>query len=157
MIQWLSLPDRKPFEIAGDIVTQDGGRMLASVCGADLEPLKDLATDTRACQWDRSAAVAALGHVAAWNDERRVVDPRCMAESDLDDVDASPHGAELRRRREHWPPLDDVVRATSWWGCFAKPRKPEPTLVPVRTSPKVGRNAPCPCGSGSKCKKCCGG
>lgn len=26
----------------------------------------------------------------------------------------------------------------------------------VRTSPKVGRNAPCPCGSGKKYKKCCG-
>jgi SEC-C motif domain protein len=26
----------------------------------------------------------------------------------------------------------------------------------VRESPKVGRNAPCPCGSGRKFKKCCG-
>jgi preprotein translocase subunit SecA len=26
----------------------------------------------------------------------------------------------------------------------------------VRTGPKVGRNAPCPCGSGKKYKKCCG-
>lgn len=25
-----------------------------------------------------------------------------------------------------------------------------------RTVPKVGRNDPCPCGSGKKCKKCCG-
>ena len=24
------------------------------------------------------------------------------------------------------------------------------------TSQKVGRNDPCPCGSGKKCKKCCG-
>ncbi len=28
--------------------------------------------------------------------------------------------------------------------------------VPVRSSPKVGRNEPCPCGSGKKYKKCCG-
>ena len=27
---------------------------------------------------------------------------------------------------------------------------------PVRAQPKVGRNAPCPCGSGKKFKKCCG-
>ena len=27
---------------------------------------------------------------------------------------------------------------------------------PVRTGPKVGRNDPCPCGSGKKYKKCCG-
>ena len=26
----------------------------------------------------------------------------------------------------------------------------------VREGPKVGRNDPCPCGSGKKCKKCCG-
>ncbi|PCC69059.1 SEC-C motif-containing protein [Nannocystis exedens] len=25
----------------------------------------------------------------------------------------------------------------------------------VRTAPKIGRNDPCPCGSGKKYKKCC--
>ena len=29
-------------------------------------------------------------------------------------------------------------------------------FVPVRTEPKIGRNDPCPCGSGKKYKKCCG-
>lgn len=28
--------------------------------------------------------------------------------------------------------------------------------LPVRDSPKIGRNEPCPCGSGKKYKKCCG-
>ena len=28
--------------------------------------------------------------------------------------------------------------------------------TPVRAAPKVGRNDPCPCGSGKKYKKCCG-
>jgi preprotein translocase subunit SecA len=27
---------------------------------------------------------------------------------------------------------------------------------PVRSGPKVGRNDPCPCGSGKKFKHCCG-
>jgi preprotein translocase subunit SecA len=27
---------------------------------------------------------------------------------------------------------------------------------PVRAAPKVGRNDPCPCGSGKKFKHCCG-
>jgi preprotein translocase subunit SecA len=27
---------------------------------------------------------------------------------------------------------------------------------PVRVGPKVGRNDPCPCGSGKKYKQCCG-
>jgi hypothetical protein len=32
-----------------------------------------------------------------------------------------------------------------------------PTIPIVEQSPKIGRNAPCPCGSGRKYKKCCGG
>jgi hypothetical protein len=32
----------------------------------------------------------------------------------------------------------------------------EPGVPYVRDEPKVGRNAPCPCGSGMKYKKCCG-
>jgi SEC-C motif domain protein len=28
--------------------------------------------------------------------------------------------------------------------------------APVKSSPKVGRNEPCPCGSGKKFKQCCG-
>lgn len=30
------------------------------------------------------------------------------------------------------------------------------TMTPVKTADKVGRNDPCPCGSGKKYKKCCG-
>jgi len=32
----------------------------------------------------------------------------------------------------------------------------EPMTPFVRAQPKVGRNDPCPCGSGQKNKKCCG-
>jgi len=35
-----------------------------------------------------------------------------------------------------------------------KPAERPPT--PVRSGPKVGRNDPCPCGSGKKYKACCG-
>ncbi len=31
-----------------------------------------------------------------------------------------------------------------------------PVVIPVRSDDKVGRNDPCPCGSGKKYKKCCG-
>ena len=31
-----------------------------------------------------------------------------------------------------------------------------PTPQPARSAPKVGRNEPCPCGSGRKYKRCCG-
>jgi hypothetical protein len=32
----------------------------------------------------------------------------------------------------------------------------EDALMPLRAEPRVGRNEPCPCGSGKKWKKCCG-
>ncbi|MGO9124867.1 MAG: SEC-C metal-binding domain-containing protein [Terriglobales bacterium] len=31
------------------------------------------------------------------------------------------------------------------------------THEPRHNAPKVGRNEPCPCGSGKKYKRCCGG
>ena len=34
--------------------------------------------------------------------------------------------------------------------------RPAPKAQPVRSAPRVGRNDPCPCGSGKKYKKCCG-
>ncbi len=36
------------------------------------------------------------------------------------------------------------------------PQMPGKGTPIVRTSPKIGRNDPCPCGSGKKYKKCCG-
>ncbi|HNS95803.1 MAG TPA: YchJ family protein [Polyangiaceae bacterium] len=41
----------------------------------------------------------------------------------------------------------------TWFYVEGEMVKPEPM---VRTGPKVGRNDPCPCGSGKKYKKCCG-
>ncbi|NOX55593.1 MAG: hypothetical protein GXP27_14370 [Planctomycetes bacterium] len=39
-----------------------------------------------------------------------------------------------------------------------RPPVPAPALVPTvrNEAPRVGRNDPCPCGSGKKHKKCCG-
>lgn len=38
---------------------------------------------------------------------------------------------------------------------YKRPRKIRGRHVPIRTEPKIGRNEPCPCGSGKKFKKCC--
>jgi len=32
----------------------------------------------------------------------------------------------------------------------------EPSREPIKKQKKIGRNDPCPCGSGKKYKKCCG-
>ena len=37
----------------------------------------------------------------------------------------------------------------------ASKRDRDKKVIGVRTSPKIQRNAPCPCGSGKKYKNCC--
>ena len=75
----------------------------------------------------------------------------------------------LEAKRERQPPIDDVAVATSWWSAFEKDSAYDPLdedwgderpviepEQPYRAPAKVGRNEPCPCGSGKKFKKCCG-
>jgi hypothetical protein len=205
VVRWLSLPGEAPFEIAGDVVTQDGARMLAAVCDGNLEPIKALVVDRRANEYGRSAGVTALALLAAWAEVPResivttflwlareglerepsqvwdslaaesadiealelfselrrayddgLVDPQSMHPSELDDVEAAPRGLMLEATRERYPPIGDVVEATAWWGRF-KDARPAVSPEPYKALPKVGRNEPCPCGSGKKYKRCCGG
>ena len=68
--------------------------------------------------------------------------------------------------------IDDTVKKMEWWACFEenqvrleRPRTPvleaatpwreESPSGFKRSAPKIGRNDPCPCGSGKKYKKCC--
>jgi hypothetical protein len=56
--------------------------------------------------------------------------------------------------------VKSVKREIGWWAGFAedvpKKTRPAPQVIPVRRGFKIGRNDPCPCGSGKKFKKCCG-
>ncbi|MEH6825380.1 MAG: DUF1186 domain-containing protein [Motiliproteus sp.] len=72
----------------------------------------------------------------------------------------------LDNRYNHF--TSDVATQMSNWACF---REDEfgandadaltdfaldwPAVQPVHVEPKIGRNEPCPCGSGKKFKKCC--
>ena len=85
-------------------------------------------------------------------------------------------GGDPRWKRD-CEPIDDVIAIMEPWACFNRPSSPRPSAVepeffksltetrefPSRPSvppppkhPGVGRNDPCPCGSGRKFKKCCG-
>jgi preprotein translocase subunit SecA len=76
-----------------------------------------------------------------------------------------PHatGGDGKRPRGHQTSVDDIEEE------FLRKKKRElqqarmagagesgPVQQVVRASAKVGRNDPCPCGSGKKYKKCCG-
>jgi hypothetical protein len=206
VVRWLSLPEEEPFDIAGDVVTQDGATMLASVCQGDLEPIKALILNRRADEYGRGAGVTALALLAAWGEVPRervvehflwlaseglerepgmvwdslaadsadveavevfpelrraydegLIDPQFMHPSELDEVERTPRGQFIEDLRERHPPIIDVGEAIAWWGRLGRkepaPVREEPYIAP----PRVGRNEPCPCGSGKKYKKCCGG
>ena len=76
---------------------------------------------------------------------------------------------EKERRREEKGSGVAVHQVASAYSAPGAPSAPQPaagsgkrpegtgvTRKPVRSTEKVGRNDPCPCGSGKKYKKCCG-
>jgi hypothetical protein len=74
---------------------------------------------------------------------------------------------EKLQNDDHYTLIDDTISELEEWACFNEPPEeeepklipepmPEPRYAKMRTGPKVGRNEPCPCGSGKKYKKCCG-
>jgi len=72
--------------------------------------------------------------------------------------DGEPDEAEMRELHEEWlqtprPALEGEKPADTLDGGRLFPGKVETFR---RETPKVGRNDPCPCGSGKKFKRCCG-
>jgi len=67
---------------------------------------------------------------------------RVAQEADASEVPLAPSG-DGRRRRDREAAFGRSLR---------------PASAPAVTAPraKIGRNEPCPCGSGKKYKKCCG-
>lgn len=47
--------------------------------------------------------------------------------------------------------ITDVIKDMEWWDCFKQEKE-----TSLMKKVKIGRNEPCPCGSGKKYKKCCG-
>jgi hypothetical protein len=71
-------------------------------------------------------------------------------------IDASfAHVEVIERKKET---TDDLVRKMVEAAKSSPLLKPKPISKPkpIATTPKVGRNEPCPCGSGKKYKHCCG-
>jgi hypothetical protein len=62
--------------------------------------------------------------------------------------------ATLQWTRDDWHHhfVEDVISEMEWWYAFT----PSPPPPPPQSQKKIGRNEPCPCGSGEKYKYCCG-
>src|SRR5439155_26201828 len=71
VIRWLCLPDAASTRLSGDVLTQDGARILAAVCDGDLEPIKRLVLNRTADEFSRGIAIAALALLAVWGEVPR--------------------------------------------------------------------------------------
>ncbi|GDY21111.1 hypothetical protein LBMAG56_24570 [Verrucomicrobiota bacterium] len=243
IIRLFSLPEDQAMDLTGDMVTEHGAAILASVCGGQPDPLLQLALDESVNEFVRAQAIDALLVQHLWDERPRdaviadlrrlfslmpkpgnsylwaalvgaVVDfsavelvteaRQSFTENlvdegviDLDFFEAALFkrpGESLRYFRERNEPIDAVAEC-SLWQCFRPeddswprssgilpnfrfnpaPAEPfyspdlpplpplhEPGIAittgeqPYHAPPKIGRNDPCPCGSGKKHKKCCG-
>jgi hypothetical protein len=93
-----------------------------------------------------------------------LLDPMMIAPEEIEETRAMTVEEALKERvytSRHYNLIDDAIAELDWWAWF-NPQQTFPvksTLTPgtvVNTGPDVGRNDPCPCGSGAKYKYCCG-
>ena len=100
--------------------------------------------------------------VLGWFDET-LIDPQSIGRAEFEreiEMPIEHRREELRRRGRSY--LRDPQAEIGWWaGYHEEPARTKQRTAPttgtvVRDTPKVGRNDPCPCGSGRKYKKCHG-
>jgi hypothetical protein len=122
--------------------------------------------------WQSAVAAFALEElrprVKAAFDEG-LIDPLALSFKDfVEDLEAAKRAPTLPLVNDHryFSPFGDTVEELSSWSAFGPDANgwrdspgrsagildPAPRINPLRD---VGRNAPCPCGSGLKYKKCC--
>lgn len=61
----------------------------------------------------------------------------------------------VKEKRSRPSELVWVKETGDTYEVLQSPENKEPVAAPVKKKKKIGRNAPCPCGSGKKYKKCC--
>ena len=98
--------------------------------------------------------------------EEFLVDPIFITLNDVKDILNKGEDKMLNRLKDdiHYKFIDDTLSEMEWWACFqpekkvkTKPLKSLSTKAKSKKKrKKIGRNDPCPCGSGKKYKKCCG-
>ena len=242
-LRFFSLPGSQALDLTGDLVTEDGAAVIASVCGGDPAPLLRLIHDETVNEFVRGQAIGGLLVQSIWGERPRaaviadlrslfstlpkpgngwvwgelaiatgdfnaaellpevrqafaddLVDECCVSLDEIDPAAESVFGviapvnpSELYDRFCARNAPIDAAKACSIWQCFRAEADEmedwddwddrldaaedtlihfgstpldlpswEPPAIPYIAPPKVGRNDPCPCGSGQKYKKCCG-
>ncbi len=159
------------------ILAHEGVIARAEVIAYFTELFRDRLERESSHVWDELASEAVNLYAKTLADDIRgayeegLLWPGYMQPEEVDQVFAMQEEAVLARsKKRHKGLIDDVVEEMHWWACFS-PRKESPANLAepsraaagrhdagtaVRSELKVGRNAPCPCGSGKKYKRCCG-
>ena len=137
----------------GDVEAQ---RLRAS--GRVLDDLEVLDAIVRAAA--TVAATEMLARIDGWFGDG-LLDTQWADKSEVQADMAEPFEVHRQRELERgFGYLRDAETEMGWWAAFKdepwKKPAPLPRVLPVRTTQKVGRNDPCPCGSGKKYKKCHG-
>jgi hypothetical protein len=223
LVRIFSRPGEFPFDLAGDVVTQDLGRILASVSGGDVSGLSALIEDEQANEYVRSVAMDGMVSLVTAGQRTRdevmayflqlfrklerkpgaqwdgvvnacadlwpqeaiaeldrayddgLVDPNCIDREDIEHALALGQQRAMQSRNYRAPLITDVAKSMGWMQCFCDSEREYEwegdsdeelqmgslsngyATVPIRrTTPKIGRNEPCPCGSNKKFKRCCG-
>lgn len=209
ILSFFALPGDITFDVTGDVVTEDLGRIVASTFDGNLQLLKEHIENSNVNEYVRSAYLDSL--VILWSegilsrdevlsyfahliDEKTFGDnaflwtslisemlylspqehteaiKKLIEEEWIDDAYLTFQYAEKEinksedevladlRDRRHYSLVNDVISEMQAWMSF-EPPTPVPSTISdsTRTTSqrKVGRNEPCPCGSGKKYKKCC--
>ena len=211
LVRIFSTPGELPMALAGDVVTEDLGGILASVSDGTVSGMTSLVENEHANEFVRSAALKSLVALVAcgrrsrdevmtyfrglfrtlnrtpsyaWSSlasrcadlcpeevveelrrafDEGLVESFYMGWENIEDALKAGKAAAIMRLPQFYPLIGDVEKEIGWWACFEENKKRKWDLPKVRFVPppakalvKVGRNAPCPCGSGKKFKRCCG-
>jgi hypothetical protein len=206
LVNLFSIPGDITTNLTGDVVTEDLGRILASVSGGDTGLMMSLVENANANEWVRGAALRGLLVLVAQGEKSRddiltyfqslfrgklareepivwtlladssidlypdmvyedikqayeddLIDPMFFGLDDVDGVLARGKEAVLEelRTNPHYTLIEDAIKELEGWACF-DPAQPRQAARAGGRKKKVGRNDPCPCGSGRKYKHCCG-
>ncbi len=231
IVEAISLPGEGPFDLFGDVITEDLSRMLAALAADAPTMIDELIADRSLNEYVRSAAIQTyfywvsdgrlsrdqaverlrehLRSAIANQDEqvagvlvaeltsyvpteareeieeafrRDLIDRWYIDEEEVQEslAGGEPRYQKVVEARRPTGIADTVAELSEWYayqdndpGIDDLPFSPQETFDDWRTGldsedrfemhatirnmePKVGRNEPCPCGSGKKYKKCCG-
>ena len=140
--------------------TEDCMGAIAEAMVAYVQPLLD-ETDGSLEQMNRALGIAQLcWNLALFPEERKhmLADMRLTLQMDDEEFESLQRNVILPMIRRHIEMFPRMHRSASWKNSSdeaSAPMRP-PEKLPAKKYAGTERNAPCPCNSGKKYKKCCG-